>query len=292
MRFGHQESRKFIDLLLQVTNNKWANIDANKEIKVGDFGRIDRATGELIVEGNLYQHPKTRSVMEDYPIEITATTDFERYLSKGVRELGLSPSVNAGLQPFADLGFEGKWEFSRNRGALLILIAPRISTMQGFPTETVVEKRFKRILKDRVFCTDVVSCPAFCLYLGNKTEHVFELSFKADVPIPAAPGVTAGGGIGTNWKFSNASGLLKKGRDDRGEYVYHPLYTLKSVKWGKVEPLLRLAEPALLEDAARPWSELDDEGEEQIPDSEKSIVSKFQQMLRELVCIGNARVAK
>ncbi|THU94294.1 hypothetical protein K435DRAFT_860743 [Dendrothele bispora CBS 962.96] len=83
--FGHQDSRKFIDLLLQVTNNKWTNIDVNKEIRVGDIGRIDHATGEFLVEGNLYELSETKSAMESHPVQTTVSTKFEKYLSKGVK---------------------------------------------------------------------------------------------------------------------------------------------------------------------------------------------------------------
>lgn len=67
---------------------------------MGDFGRIDRATGELLVEGNLYEHPETRCAMEAYPIKTTEPTKFEKYLSKGVRELGITPSVDVGMSVF------------------------------------------------------------------------------------------------------------------------------------------------------------------------------------------------
>ncbi|KAF9263737.1 hypothetical protein L218DRAFT_307659 [Marasmius fiardii PR-910] len=262
--FGQQESRKFINLLLQVTNNKWANIDANKEIKVGDFGQIDGATGEFQVEGNLYQDPTTSAAMGPHPIRVTPPTDFEKYLSEGVREIRLSAGVKAGIQPFAEVGFEGKFEFKKKRGALLVLIAPRILSMQGFPTTTVLAEKFQSLLKGRVICTDVVSCPSFCLYLGNNKDHVFSLSLEPTVPVPVAPGVEIGGSVKTDWKFQNAQGLVKKGSNDKGECVYFPLYTLKRVSWGKVASVIRGEEgkDELLLDAEIPWGELDDDGQE------------------------------
>jgi len=263
--FGQQESRKFIDLLLQVTNNKWANIDANKEVKVGDFGRIDRTTGELQVEGNLYEHPKTRGTMAAYPIKTTEPTKFEKYLSKGVKELGIAPKVDIGIQSYADVGFDGKWQFQSERGALLILVAPRINTMRGFPTSTILDKHFKSLLKGRAVCTDVVSCPAFCLYLGKNKDHVFELSLKCDVPVATAAGVSIGGSLGTSWKYSDNQGLVKEGLSEKGEYVYFPLYSLKGVSWGRVGSILRGTEgedEEVLEDVATPWIGLDVDGAE------------------------------
>ncbi|KAF5342907.1 hypothetical protein D9758_015401 [Tetrapyrgos nigripes] len=265
--FGHQDSRKFIDLLLQVTNNKWANIDVNKEVKVGDFGRVDQTTGEFLVEGNLYELAETKPVMESYPVQTTVPTKFEKYLSKGVKEVSISPSVNVGIPSIADVGFVGKWEFKSNKGALLVLLAPRISTMRGFPTGTMLEKRFESVLKHRVVCTDVVSCPAVCLYLGRNKDHVFELSLKTDAPIPVAAPVTVGGNVDVKWNSSNAQGLIKEGVDPDGKYSFYPLYGLKQVNWGRVGIAVRGDRPGngeedVLEEVYAPWDELDDEGEE------------------------------
>lgn len=70
-------------------------------------------------------------------------------------------------------------------------------------------------------------------------DHVFELSLKTDVPIATAAGVSVGGSLGTNWKYSNNQGLVKEGLSDRGEYVYFPLYSLKGVSWGRVGSIVR-----------------------------------------------------
>ncbi len=78
--------------------------------------------------------------------------------------------IDLDRQPFVDVGFGGKWEFTSTRGALLILVSPRIHTMRGFPTSTVLEERFKPILKNRVICPDVVSCTEFFLYLFRKEQ--------------------------------------------------------------------------------------------------------------------------
>ncbi|THU94295.1 hypothetical protein K435DRAFT_966924 [Dendrothele bispora CBS 962.96] len=184
----------------------------------------------------------------------------------GVKELALSPSVNVGIPSLADLGFVGKWEFKSNKGALLVLISPCISTMRGFPTGIMLEERFESILKNRVVCTDVVSCPAVCLYLGRNKDHVFELSLKGDTPIPVAPPVTAGGNIDVKWNSSNAQGAVKEGIDPDGKYNFFPLYALKKVNWGRVGTVLRgdrkVDGEDVLEEANPPWNDLDDEGEE------------------------------
>lgn len=262
---GKKESRKFIDLLLQSTNNKWTNIDASKEIKVGDFGYIERSTGEFLVEGNLYKLASTREQMEAYPVIETASTDFEKYTSKGVKELGFSPKVSAALEMVVDVELDAKWQFKRDRGALLVLLTPKIQTMSGLPIDVLLDERHQNILKGKSICTDVFSCPGFCLYLSNSEEHVFDVSLNGKVPIPNAPGVTAGGGIATNWKVGHTQGVVKQGMDAKGRYVYYPLFGLKQINWGKVSTVTRGEQPKsdeIFEDMDTPWSELDDEGEE------------------------------
>ncbi|OJA10346.1 hypothetical protein AZE42_11946, partial [Rhizopogon vesiculosus] len=46
-------SRKFIDLIEDATS-KWANLDPLAPIKVGDYGMIDKETGEFHAQGNIY----------------------------------------------------------------------------------------------------------------------------------------------------------------------------------------------------------------------------------------------
>jgi len=265
--FGKQESRKFIDLLLPSTNNKWTNIDANKPVHVGDFGSIEKSTGEFVVEGNLYTHPETREAMKSYEANDTAPTRYEKYTSKGVKELGLSPSLTASVEPIFDVGFDGKWAFKRERGALLVLVTPKMKVMNGFPTSLLLREDLRPLLRGRSICTSVVSCPAFVLYLGNTEEHTFELSLKASVPIPTAPGVQAGGGLGANWSFGSTQGIVKQGLDESGAYVYYPLFSLKQISWGRVASVIRGDEPEadendVLEDVVTPWDNLDEEGEE------------------------------
>jgi len=75
--------------------------------------------------------------------------------------------------------------------------------------------------------------------MGVVENHEFELTLKADAPIPAAAGITVGGGLGTNWNIGNAQGLVKKGADPNGKYNYFPLFALKKVSWGKVGTVIR-----------------------------------------------------
>jgi len=163
----------------------------------------------------------------------------------------------------ASVEFAGKWKFNRQRGALLVLLNPRIEYIRTFPLAIVRDETFKSSLYNRVICTEVVSCPGFCLYLGNSQEHVFELSLKADVPIPIAAPLKAGGGLGMNWKFGNTQGIVKEGLDAQGNHVFFPLFSLKTIKWGKTSTVSRAEdEDEMLGKLEKPWKQLDEAGQE------------------------------
>ncbi|KAE9400343.1 hypothetical protein BT96DRAFT_919513, partial [Gymnopus androsaceus JB14] len=255
--FGKRESRKFIDLLLDSTN-KWTNIDAGKNIRVGDFGTIDPSTGDFLIDGNLYDLTETRDIMSKYPVQSTPKVQIEKYSSDAVKELGFSPKVSAGFQPVADISFEASWEFSRDRGALLVLTSAHTEYIRGFPTAAfIANPQITALLKKKVICTDVTSCPAFCLYLSNSKTHAFKISFEASVPIAAAvPGVTAGGGLG----------IIKQGANP--EPVFHPLFSLKAIRWEGLGSVVRgekpteLEDESIMDDVQKPWKDLDNEGEQ------------------------------
>lgn len=66
------------------------------------------------------------------------------------------------------------------------------------------------------------------------------LAFVGNLPIPAAPGISAGGEVGTGWVAENKSGLYQEGCDITGNYKYRPLYTMKRMRnWGWGWPTFR-----------------------------------------------------
>lgn len=265
--FGKQESRKFIDLLLQSTNNKWANIDADRKIRVGDFGVIERATGAFLVDGNLYEHNLTRQIMEGYPPDTNPPMRLEKYTSQGVREQAVFANVSTGLASVAEVSNEYRWEFGRDRGAVLVLYSSQAKSLSRIPSEFFHDDELYQLLKDKAICTDVVSCPAFCLYLSNSKQDTFSISINANLPIPVTPGVTAGGGGGISWNIRKSQGTLKEGVDPQGNHVYFPLYSLKKLGRKSVKSVFRgnrsvPTEDGFLLDVKAPWGELNNEGKE------------------------------
>ena len=49
------------------------------------------------------------------------------------------------------------------------------------------------------------------------------------LPVPHAPGVTAGGEIEGKWWSQNTTGLFRSARDPDGKDDYTPLYMLKGI---------------------------------------------------------------
>lgn len=45
------------------------------------------------------------------------------------------------------------------------------------------------------------------------------------------------------WKIGNMQGLVKEGLNNEGKYTYFPLYSLKTVSWGRVGAVTRSSEP-------------------------------------------------
>jgi hypothetical protein len=82
-----RSQRKFVDLIKEA-DSRWPNWDPPKIILVmrfhfrlivlslhnhthnqaGEFGTIDKKTGEWLTEGNIYTHPDIKSLADQYPL--------------------------------------------------------------------------------------------------------------------------------------------------------------------------------------------------------------------------------
>jgi len=57
-----ESSRKYIDLIY-TASSKWANWDPPKQIKVGDYGKINKKTGAFEKEDNIYNAKATTGLV-------------------------------------------------------------------------------------------------------------------------------------------------------------------------------------------------------------------------------------
>ena len=82
---------------------------------------------------------------------------------------GKKYSFNAsGVAGLANASIKGQWKFGSRRGALLVMSRP----LSSYVPPKVLLKHLVDIptFKNKVLVTEVVSCPAYSLYLSNAGE--------------------------------------------------------------------------------------------------------------------------
>ncbi|KAF9463819.1 hypothetical protein BDZ94DRAFT_1258086 [Collybia nuda] len=255
-------SRKYVDLI-RSCSSKWANWDPPNEIQVGDYGVIDRKSGQLEIEGNIYRDGMiTSSDVEHRPIR---TPKDDKYIisSSGVRfhELNLGPEIStvAGL---AEASIKGRWEFGKESGALLVMAQSRSCRISDHGT--LLKRLFEKPeLNGKSLVTEVVTCPAYALYLSGSDRASVSLALIAGIP-GVVPGATVGGEVGMSWWSQHASGVFREACDPSGSYCYTPLYTLKKKRgWFRGDaPQPGPEGESLWVDVPTPWGGLNEEGEE------------------------------
>ncbi|KDR70879.1 hypothetical protein GALMADRAFT_812426 [Galerina marginata CBS 339.88] len=264
-------SRKFIDLIRKASS-KWASWDPGHEIKVGDYGKIDKISGEFDRKGNIYDdtHIYTdeniAKRVKDNPPKLASREDKYIATSPRVIRSDLESDAEAKVPELADAPIKGQWTFRSERGALLIMAHPCSSYI---PAGTLLEHLTEvKALEDMALITQVFLCPAYSLYLSS--GNVVSLALVGSYPIPTAPGDTVGSEHGLKWWDKNTTGLLRNGCDRKGKDSYTPLYTVKEIrKKSWLEFRRGLPRPVyegddLWSDVYPPWDPLDEEGNEDI----------------------------
>ncbi|KAH7923113.1 hypothetical protein BV22DRAFT_1106266 [Leucogyrophana mollusca] len=269
-------SRKYVDLIRQTTA-KWANWDPPIPIKVGDYGEVNLETGGLDVQGNIYDE-HFKEIFEQYQPDM----DLDNHKPKvgepdkdfvassiGVRRKDLKVGPELDVPGIANAPLKGEWQFATGmRGALLIMHKPRQTYI---PPGEVLEHLYKvPDLQNKYLVTSVFSCPAYSIYLSDKSGEKVALALVANGPTPSAdsaPGATGGGESSLDWWTDTQASLLRKASSKNGEYSFTPLYALKC----KVAPMGRLYRDSPIPppsgddywvDPHQPWEPLDQDGEE------------------------------
>lgn len=270
-------SRKFIDLIHQVSS-KWANWSPSHGVEVGDYGKIDKESGEFIRHGNIYQNIQSicddettiRLVLEHRPEHAGRENVFTAVTDK-VRCLDLQSSTGIEIPGLADASIRGQWCFGTERGALLIMAHPRSSRL---PPDVLLDRLADvKELKNMCLVTEVISCPAYSFYLSSKSGEAVDLALLGAFPVPQTPGATVTNNTVVKWWSQNTTGLFRAG-DDNGTEEYTPLFTLKEVfkrkgffRDGRLPPPDPTGDDrwSIIQ---VPWEPLDDEGvEDQFEDT-------------------------
>ncbi|KAG1782203.1 hypothetical protein EV702DRAFT_1041898 [Suillus placidus] len=266
-------SRKFIDLIRQASS-KWANWDPPIEIKVGHYGKIDSLTGGLDVEGNIYD-PEFQTSLNKQGVNINLSdpscqpqtgeeVDDIIISSSGVKRGDLSVMPEVSLLNLASASVKAEFQFQEGkRGAVLVMHKPRQEYIPPGKVLALVHKAVE--LHDKYLVTSRFRCPAYWIYLSNKSGERIVLALTASAPIPAAVGLTAGGTASMDWWTDAQSAFVRKAVDNTGQYRYTPLYTLKHRQSNWAQRLFRgeqeeETEDHLWPDCAPPWQPLDEDG--------------------------------
>ncbi|KAG8215952.1 hypothetical protein J3R82DRAFT_7932 [Butyriboletus roseoflavus] len=265
--------RKYIDLIRQVSS-KWVNWDPPIEIRVGAYGTVDKETGELIVEGNIYD-PEFQGELDkqgvkfnlaDYPPQEGPIEDDFIIASRGAKRQDLSADKAADVPDIANASVKGQWLFQRGkRGAVLIMHNPR----QVFLPPNVILEPLYQVDKliDKWLVTSIHLCPAYSMYLSDMSGDKVSLALVAQAPIAGAVGDTAGANDGLSWSVDARTGLVRKACDPAGNYSFTTLYSLRR----PIKRFRRFIRDTIRPDPtgdelwfndSPPWDPLDEEGEE------------------------------
>ncbi|EGN97520.1 hypothetical protein SERLA73DRAFT_110780 [Serpula lacrymans var. lacrymans S7.3] len=266
-------SRKYVDLIRQ-TSAKWANWDPPIPVQPGDYGTIDKETGEFLKEGNIYDpdfapHLATKfpnlDLSKHKPVTAEEESDFI-VSSTGVRRTDFKFGPDIGIAGIASASLKGEWQFQEGRrGALLVMHAPRQTYI---PPGTILEPLYNiPLLKDKYLVTSVFSCPAYSLYLSNKSSEKVALALVGSVPLPSAPAVSAGGEISLEWWTNTQTSFLRKASHKTGSYCYTPLFKLQrklplTRRLFRDSPVPPPEGDDFWTDVHQPWEPLDEDGDE------------------------------
>ncbi|KAG2129590.1 hypothetical protein DEU56DRAFT_492973 [Suillus clintonianus] len=259
--------RMFVDLIFASTG-KYPNWDPPSEIPVGSYGRIDKDTGNLIPEGSIYSDDfKERLIAaginpdsnEHQPKDCPEESEFTAW-SKNVKRLELNVESHADVSGIATASIKGTWQIKKGTtGAVLLMDKPRIKHI----TPAILGKLASiELLKNVHLVVKVFYCPAYSLYLSDKSGENISIALLASAPI-VAPVSTVGATASMRWWNDRQAGLSRNGC--KTEHCFTPLYDLRQFR----PPRNRRASPSpertgeqLWVTPPLPWAPLDEDGQE------------------------------
>ncbi|KAG1840557.1 hypothetical protein F4604DRAFT_436875 [Suillus subluteus] len=248
-------ARKFTDLIRQ-TSSKWANWDPAIEIKVGDYGMINRQSGDLEAQGSIYDAAFQESLnQQGFTIDLSDTScqpirgavEEDIVMSSTVTQEGdfsLEPE-----DPFTSAKAEFQFQEGK-RGALLVMHKPQQQHIPQGRVLSIIHKANQ--LKDAYLVDSTLTCQGYYLCLSNKSGERISLSLRDSL----------------DWWTDAQAAFLRKAVDKAGQYRYTPLYTLKHRQNSLLARLFRGEESEETEDdlwldCAPPWQPLDEDGTEE-----------------------------
>ncbi|KAF8266435.1 hypothetical protein EI94DRAFT_1733213 [Lactarius quietus] len=254
--------RKFIDLVNEATF-KWATWDPPRHIQIGDFGTIDKKTGELKIEGNIFTHAEIKHIAQQYPAFVAPETDLYQIHSQQVTRLDVPANANATAADDQGVSLRSRWQFNNKRGAILLMHRPRLICV---PDGFFDEKFDLPLLKRKVVVEQVYNCPGFYMYLSNKTSEQVTVSLRSNTLQPVAPGGSTDLALSVGWSANGSTGVCQQAYREDAEYT--PLFRLKSLgrrHWRRdgITPMIEKWEVTY-----PPWGIIDEDGDSEQSDDD------------------------
>ncbi|KAG8855055.1 hypothetical protein FRB96_007250 [Tulasnella sp. 330] len=271
------EARMFADLIYQATG-WWPHLDPTQHVEVGTYGTMNRETGRFHPIANLYEDAfvvdKIPELAQDTSRPKAGEISRKEWAVWTDKDSRWNFNVDPGVTLTGILDGQMKLKFDvapNKRSAFLI--------MDGFQTISLPPRgllpkiaRLKE-LKGMYVVTDIRVCSAYILGLTSKGSTSVSTDVSASLPIPAAIGVTAGGGVGGGWSSHASVTFHEEGSKLPDPRHYTTLLTLKvmSNRWKtyffgergmRGAPLPQPAEDEIWTNAPPPWSPLDIDGKE------------------------------
>ncbi|KAG1743904.1 hypothetical protein EDB19DRAFT_1827269 [Suillus lakei] len=252
--------RKFIELIFDRTG-KYPNWDPPSEIPVGSYGRIDKATGNLIPQGSIYSDDFKQRLVdaginlesgEHLPEDCPEESEFTTW-SKNVKRIETNVDSQVGVPEITTAAIKGTWQVKKGTtGAVLLMNNPR---MKRITSDVLGKLASIRLLQSMHLVTKAFYCPAFSMYLSDTSSASI-----------VAPVGTVDAMATMRWWSDTQTGLARNGC--KTEHCYTPLYELLHVR----HPRNRRTSPSpicwLTAERARwitpplPWAPLREDGTE------------------------------
>ncbi|PBK82799.1 hypothetical protein ARMGADRAFT_1019414 [Armillaria gallica] len=212
-------------------------------LTVGDFGTVDPETGDFEREGNVFEHPASKEVMAEHdPIRNASTVRHAHIIkcTKNVRQIDVPLGGGIGLTGIAEGNVTVQYRFGSKRGVLLFM---RDVTFTRFPIGKPWADKLSDIpvFWDKVIVAETYSCRHYDLRMGKGGEHSVEITGTAEIPIPAAPALSASANVG--FKIAGKAGFgsvwhgTKNTETESDGFV--PMYRLKGFRTLRYESAWR-----------------------------------------------------
>jgi len=257
---GEPDSRLFVHLMWKASS-KYASFTPST-LQLGDYGHVDRSSGEFIREGNiLVMFPELKSELEK-----THETPAGSHIFKGSYKIGTYKELDASVVgQVVEARIKVGWSFGKDRFAALVLIDPVL-------VEIAYEGNLHRFLikhkelRDKALVTQLYKCTTYAALLTNGEKGEAYAGFHADSSLPAQ--MTTGRGGTVTWSTQCETGTWHTGIYEPGKYRYTPLCTLRSIRpreWGKIRGAPKVDNPDDIDvmlDYYPPWNDLEADGTE------------------------------